>query len=336
MLFSALSSASSSFLAGGMLSGTVWVDTAERSSVGRSESTAQQTTTNLTVANGTSFMNVSLSERSSVMRTESTAQQTSTKLTAANIKWLHIPKCGTSFMNVLLSWACPRMKETAMVGTKKPMKKRPKRILNVASFVKDHQLQCLPGFHICGGHQGLFKGSCNDWHAHFGHFVAVFRQPEDRVISEANGFGNKEARRIGVLAFARKTRGKSVQMMTGDHHHYNHSLLNQERVQEAIFRLDHGFAFVGILEEYHLSICLFHAMFGGDCHEREFHNTRPRKKRKHSVPFNKTELKGWTDPLDGPFYKHARRIFWNNAIKYNVSLETCRTTVCPAFSDKFV
>ena len=38
---------------------------------------------------------------------------------------------------------------------------------------------------------------------------------------------------------------------------------------------ENDFAFVGLTEEWDLSVCLFHRMFGGECHVREFLDVRP-------------------------------------------------------------
>merc|ERR1712107_340610 len=73
-------------------------------------------------------------------------------------------------------------------------------------------------------------------------------------------------------------------------------------------RLITGFAFVGLTHEWDLSVCLFHAKFGGACNKREFQNIRSAKdgwKVKEGVvkgdgKYNNTEiiaqLHGWVDP----------------------------------------
>ena len=50
----------------------------------------------------------------------------------------------------------------------------------------------------------------------------------------------------------------------------NRSKITLEVAQEAAKRVREGFAFVGITEEWDLSACLFHEMFGGDCHAWDF------------------------------------------------------------------
>ena len=50
----------------------------------------------------------------------------------------------------------------------------------------------------------------------------------------------------------------------------NRSKITLEVAQEAAKRVHEGFAFVGIAEEWDLSVCLFHEMFGGDCHAWDF------------------------------------------------------------------
>ena len=46
-------------------------------------------------------------------------------------------------------------------------------------------------------------------------------------------------------------------------------------LEKALQRLQDGFKFVGLTEYWEASVCLFHAMFGGECDAMEFENTRP-------------------------------------------------------------
>eukprot|EP00927_Polykrikos_kofoidii_P032565 TRINITY_DN276_c0_g1_i5.p2 TRINITY_DN276_c0_g1~~TRINITY_DN276_c0_g1_i5.p2 ORF type:complete len:510 (+),score=75.77 TRINITY_DN276_c0_g1_i5:144-1673(+) len=98
----------------------------------------------------------------------------------------------------------------------------------------------------------------------------------------------------------------------------------------ALKRLDEGFSFVGIYEEYDLSICLFHKMFRSECRAVEFEERRPVPIKQDNFA-KKAEiamLERDGDPWDTPLYEAAARRFWRDATLYNVSHLTCRET-CP-------
>ena len=77
-----------------------------------------------------------------------------------------------------------------------------------------------------------------------------------------------------VLQYAHAVAGCSVKMLTRDgvsSWENNVTICGDPRpvtsdeIDLAVERLNTGFAFVGILEEWDLSICLLHAKFGGPC-----------------------------------------------------------------------
>merc|ERR1719346_762493 len=76
----------------------------------------------------------------------------------------------------------------------------------------------------------------------------------------------------------------------------------------ALDRLD-GFKFVGLTEQWDLSICLFHAMFGGECLQNEFRNMRPSDNRTREAA---TPFENFTDPYDGLVYSKVEQMFWAN------------------------
>merc|ERR1711957_1013294 len=97
----------------------------------------------------------------------------------------------------------------------------------------------------------------------------------------------------------------------------------KDMVAVARKRIDTGFAFVGLTEEWDLSVCLFHHMFGGECRPREFINTRPGEEREGDQSYNISLLEGVTDPFDGPIYAHVQELFWANVKAYGVSHRGC-------------
>ena len=93
----------------------------------------------------------------------------------------------------------------------------------------------------------------------------------------------------------------------------------------ALERLREGFAFVGLQEEWSLSICLFHAKFGGPCRNVEFLDTRPDNRRTNvTSSYDTAVLNGWVDEVDRPVYAEALKIFKDDLEKFGVSHESCR------------
>jgi hypothetical protein len=106
----------------------------------------------------------------------------------------------------------------------------------------------------------------------------------------------------------------------------------------AIERLD-GFAFVGLTEEFDLSVCLFHHMFGGECIDVEFFNMRKGRYESEvetqQFETDLAQLEALGDPWDTPLYEAASQRFWKDVREHNVNRITCHSTCpgAPAFQD---
>ena len=102
----------------------------------------------------------------------------------------------------------------------------------------------------------------------------------------------------------------------------------------AIERLDTHFAFVGLMEYWNESICLFHRIYGVPVHPSEFLNTRPTnehlaKMRAGNVYVSPPD--GWQsltpahDPHDWAVWTHARRLLRSKLEEYGMIVpETLR------------
>ena len=137
--------------------------------------------------------------------------------------------------------------------------------------------------------------------------------------------------KVPVLEFAEGWKGgMTYQLVTEDDHGIPTTTPNRTKVTpadglEAARRVREGFAFVGITEEWDLSICLFHRMFGGPCLGSDFEDTRPSSpgKSAHSE-YNTSVLMGWHDDIDEIVYEAALEVFHKNLVLYNVSHDTCQ------------
>merc|ERR1719382_2104639 len=94
-------------------------------------------------------------------------------------------------------------------------------------------------------------------------------------------------------------------------------------VSIAVNRLREGFAFIGITEQWDLSICLFRAMFGGVCVSTDFSNTRLGNESTSSSLYDTSELHGFVDEHDGPVYAEALAMFSRGVNLYGVEEGKC-------------
>ena len=100
--------------------------------------------------------------------------------------------------------------------------------------------------------------------------------------------------------------------------------MTSEDAEEGARRVREGFAWVGITEEWKLSICLFHRMFGGACHPSEFKDTRPSEPSKTAyADYNTSVLMGWHDDIDAVVYEAALDVFHQNVALHHVSHKSC-------------
>jgi len=257
-----------------------------------------------------------------ISRSAGTAEGNVSILDPAKLAWLHIPKTGTSFANTLVSWACRGLDEEDVVDESYSDASG----AFIPAFMDRHQSQCDSKFKLRGGHIPILKGTANGWDGHKGYFVSMFRQAEQRIVSGYfNDLHDVQNKSLSMREYAAHVSGCSVRMVLG--HECGAQIdVTTAMVKEAAERLDTGFAFVGITEEWALSVCLWHKMFGGKCHRREFMNVRPGKK--HSSTYDVADLESFTDPFDGALYAHATTIFWRNAQKHGVSPDSCRRSIC--------
>lgn len=174
-----------------------------------------------------------------------------------------------------------------------------------------------------------------------GHFVGMFRQPEQRLFAAyhqlAYGVGD-------IVKYAKRIEGSVTKQLAGQEPgdrwtvwpggwacggpaSLNNGSHPKPSLAKAIRRLREGFKFIGLSEEYDLSVCLFHAKLGGECLPAEFEHMRKRGDRR--TRYNSSRLQGYKDETDGMLYEEAKRIFWENIAKYKVTRERCEKEICP-------
>jgi hypothetical protein len=266
------------------------------------------------------------------------------------IAWLHVPKTGSSILNTF--YHTPTICPTFLADNYMIKDAQGQTNYWNYSFWGTFEVVCAGGFSQTYGfaspwyahhgfeHAGIggFKGAM--YQLNRGHLVAMLRQPEQRLISQYYHHGPLllmngsdmvwpfESVSPSLREYAEWNQGCTVRQLTTDADRpFGHlPLPTSQDVSEAIDVLRDGFIFVGITEEWALSVCLFRAMFGGECLSSDLMDARPGD-YSNSSGYDTSELYGWVDVWDGALYAEARSMFDATSNMYGVDSEWC-TSFC--------
>lgn len=250
---------------------------------------------------------------------------------AQNLKpvaWMHVPKCGGDFLNTLIHnpTLCPFTPADTFLPDDDAEK-------DPYSGPLLHFLPQFPFDAYCPGAWSKTYGVRDHQQApiasvyadNVGHFVTTLRQPEQRIISTWNHMIRLLDGRtppVSPKQFAMDNQGLVVKMITTERP-FGNQPPTKEQDALAVQRLREGFAFVGLTEEWSLSTCLFHAMFGGTCVREEFHDSHLGTNRTNHDPYDTTMLEGFIDVHDALVYEEGVNMFESNIQHYEVSRSNC-------------
>jgi len=243
------------------------------------------------------------------------------------LMWVHFPKCGASFLNTLThhEGLCPYFPALSIMseGDKMHQYLRENHIHQLCPGAFSEKYSSPPGHHGAGPAFATEAGRA----------VAFFRQPEQRIISGFHhGMHSYPTAMMAGRAkptppeYAKVVAGCMTRILT--HHGTNpcgdKHPPKKEQVDLAVQRVKADFAFVGITDEWELSVCLFHVMFGGRCCPFEMMNMRPGSQHLgEDRKYDTSILEGFVDTYDGEVYKAARERFNTDVEKYGVTREKC-------------
>lgn len=195
-----------------------------------------------------------------------------------------------------------------------------------------------------GAHRPIQDSDFREWK---GHFVGLFRSPQARVASAYNHFViaslDKEeklseynhSRQMHYLKkFAAVARGTVTKMLSGMYDvnpircemHFDNWIMKDSQCL-------HGECRRCLKKDpSDLSVCLFHAMFGGECWPVEFANMRKSLFYDNYSDFLADHA--IEDPYDRQIFTQASKMFWSNVAQYNVTTENC-LRMCPGSNASF-
>lgn len=270
------------------------------------------------------------------------------------VLWLHIPKTGTSFANTLLQWGCPDPSIRVYVL---PKKERPQRLelpfkhtiswewLSLTSPGRTWLRQnCRDRLTMSRSHFNVTRHSVYSFNMHRAmklseaHFTAaLFRLPRQRAFSNYlhltyryNETSLQNRTNISLIDFTRKPQYMSQQAKLLLGRHYRHrgtvSLDDAHRAADIVVNL---LLYVGLTEEFFLSVRLFHAAFGGVPSPEQFENIRPSIMR-NGLPlskrpffrYNEAEFGTWRDVADEIIYFAASYRFWRDVCRLRTEIES--------------
>jgi len=247
--------------------------------------------------------------------------------------WLHITKCGTSFANAFLHTPslCPDLPldfEWTVDGDD------PFTIDVLSDFCPDLIFSALGHF---GPHDAL--GSVSEEAS--GSVVTMLRSAEQRILSSYHDNlhdwpGMSPPR--NELEFALVNAGCQVRMVVrsdiADADMTTACMYDAPTEEEVVLArttLRSNFSFVGILEEYDLSVCLFRVMFGGPCSQIMFSNVHKAgtisstSENTSATVYDTEVLQGFVDWADRALYEEGVQMFYEMLLQYNVSGESCQS-----------
>mmetsp|Transcript_45210 Transcript_45210/g.104807 ORF Transcript_45210/g.104807 Transcript_45210/m.104807 type:complete len:340 (+) Transcript_45210:53-1072(+) len=249
---------------------------------------------------------------------------------AKPIDWLHVPKTGSTFLNALVQHPllCPEATSSMIITPEEDQALRTFRHENSVREV------CRGSF-ARGNGLGFHYGIGSAYSKKKGHLMMFARDPKGRIISAFNFHQHswplsKQAK--GIKAYANLMKGQFLKMLVRDYSRQMSGFATKRffvqeptawEIREARKRVKEGFAFVGITEEWELSMCLFHKKFGGPCIKSEFLVCHPAFSDPNDRQDQERALRNWKDDFDGPLYEYARKLFHEELKRFDVSAETC-------------
>jgi len=266
------------------------------------------------------------------MGPRSSSEQPVARLQAARpLAWIHVAKCGSSLANALiyLPGICPNLPSGFLFAD---VGGSGSDVLGDEWCPGSFWTEGRTDFKDHTGVGGFYSSSVK------GHGVIMLRQPEQRIMSAYYdgqhswpypSFGRLAA---DPLEFAQVVSGCAVRMLTREGTSLGHAdtgpcggpePATAAEVTLAKQRLREGFVFVGLTDEWDLSMCLLHAVFGGRCIASDFSDIHPGSNSSQEK-YNVSELMGFTDASDGALYTEASAVFSEQLQRYGLSYDACR------------
>eukprot|EP00056_Hartaetosiga_gracilis_P006521 m.97287 g.97287 ORF g.97287 m.97287 type:complete len:338 (-) comp12492_c0_seq2:457-1470(-) len=246
--------------------------------------------------------------------------------------WIHPPKTGTSFGQCLIQYACPKLDQDLQVVVRKNKLPNGKSNHNLPPlfkhFMKKHYTpeNCDITTQFRTSAHDPVKGKPHG-------IVMMVRDPRRRHYS-AWKFHHEmgtPAHPSDLMEYIKLYKGCQMRLLVGIKCEFSSDANpdsirwdpSQEKVESALRMLEdeNVIPFVGLTDEWNTSICLFHAMFGGDITPHEMQNIRPSVKSDADINAWK-EIPLDSDPYDFALYQVAKTVFVKRLVQFGLEVPT--------------
>lgn len=228
---------------------------------------------------------------------------------------------GTSFGNLLVNWACPELEQRVWMRESGVSRDLPQYCLERFRRYPHISRPKLP----IGDHWTLEERSEEQLRTIF----TMVRNPKSRL---ASGFHFRTRYQqlaatpqemcslINNSTYAHSSRGAQVKIILGTHkfvdRHFHFASPEPPTLYEAQEACDRmsKFAFVGITDFWHATVCLFHREHGGQVHSSELVNVRSGNRfHRKKPPVTQVDCH---DDADEYLYQCALKIFYDKLYKH--------------------
>ena len=276
-----------------------------------------------------------------------------------DIFWLHFPKAASSFSTTItLHEASPSPADrrrhayshahylNQSARARSQADRKPFAGLVNARFPLQTFYR-LPGFAPPEGFHVPLQWSAKQPHAGTGSVVAIFRDPLQRLLSARAymqrhrgccgldwGLSRVQGERARAaptaLEFARLPgmRGCMAKMLLG---HRCCDVVGKTiapRLPRAVRFVEERMAFVGLVEEWERTVCLWHVRFGGPVFAAELLDSRPTSScHAGHTRYNDSLLDGMRDEADAAVYAAAKRRFDRELHAHRAAVDACLRSV---------
>lgn len=262
--------------------------------------------------------------------------------------YLHVPKCGSGLATALVHFACGKKVAENLTLIEPGLDNRGGTGLATKYWNEkcgDHRFLRFESAHAPLDEQ-MTKHSLSK-------VVMMVRPPEERALSgylhnlhdctplqhkysitNQNGKRWKPDGDIDPTSFkeyAACVDSCTTNMLVGHSCGYQGKGSKPAFLHKALERLPQ-LGFVGLTDHWELSMCLWHAKFGGKCLPAEFAKVRPGP---HRAKYDEKVLGASSDWNDQAIYDKAADLFVKDLEKYDVTPQTCATKICPAVAHLF-